>query len=94
MTPMADDFRWRLTAEDVRAMLLTAEDVQAMLITPEDIEAMRYGPIDIRRAAAGPSGRVQRIARALLAGRLEEAAALSFGPSYPRRPPPDEDDLA
>jgi hypothetical protein len=93
MTPMADDFRWRLTAEDVRAMLLTAEDVQAMLITPEDVEAMRCGgPIDIVRAAAGKPSKIQRIAAALLAGRFEEAAALS--PNYPRRTPPDDDDLA
>jgi hypothetical protein len=89
---MADDFRWLFKAEDVQAMLLTAEDVQAMLITPEDAEAMRYGPIDIVRAAAGKPSKVQRIAAALVAGRFEEAAALS--PNYPRRPPPDDDDLA
>ena len=86
--------RWRLTAEDMQAMLLTAEDVRAMLITEEDVRAMLGGPIDLVRAAAGKPGKVQRIAAALLAGRYEEASALSFGPNYPRRPPPDDDDLA
>ena len=55
---------------------------------------MLGGPIDIRRAAAGRRGKFQKIAAALLAGRYEEAAALSFGPDYSRRPPPDDDDEA
>jgi hypothetical protein len=75
-------------------MRITPQDMQAMIITEEDWAEMQSDHIDLVKAAAGRPGRVQRIARALLAGRLEEAAALSFGPSYPRRPPPDEDDLA
>ena len=73
---------------------LTEADMKAMLLTPDDVEAMRCGPIDLVRAAAGRPGKVQKIAAALFTGRFEEAAALSFGPSYPRRPPPDDDDLA
>jgi hypothetical protein len=83
---------WRLTPEDVDRWRLTAGDVQAMLITEEDWAAMQSDHIDLVKAAAGRRSKVQRIAAALLAGRFEEAAALSFGPHYPRRPPPDDDD--
>jgi hypothetical protein len=50
---------------------------------------MQSDHIDLVKAAAGKPSKVQRIAAALLAGRFEEAATLSFGP-----PPPDDDDLA
>lgn len=76
-------------------MRITPQDMQAMIITEEDWAAMQSDHIDLVRAANGRPGRVQRIARALLEGRFEDAEALSFRRKYPRkRPPTDDDDLA
>jgi hypothetical protein len=65
-----------ITPEDRDRWRLTAEDVKAMLITPEDWAAMQPTRADLFRAAAGPPGLVRKVARALLADRVDRALVL------------------
>jgi hypothetical protein len=63
-----------VTGEDVR--LVTVEDLEAILVKPEDWAAVQPTRTDLFRAAKGPPGLVQKVARALIAGRPDRAEAL------------------
>jgi hypothetical protein len=65
-----------ITPEDPDRWRLTAEDVNEMLVTAEDLAAMQPTRADLFRAAKGPPGLVQKVAKALLAGRVDRALTI------------------